>query len=370
MVNRMCIKRAALVVLIAYLMALTSVRPASSEEEILSGVEFTGSVPGVPHLYDCIRNLKNSPQAEAEAQECLQSILSTGYFDAGSVEKKRSGAGKLVLLFHLSAPSATLRSMKIQVAEMDREPLERWLKKNPRNLQVGDIYEPGRDFATRDGIERFYLGRGRAVGISSTVRLDYAARTAELAYVVSEGPRTPPQPELPPYEDTCQDSVGALDWSDLDQYVPIPLVRDMVSLRDLGACFSKNALDADRKALENSQLFDTVKLTFSGPPADRQISLSLRGKRLVVSRVEVRFFGMDEMKKFSAELPLKARQIYVRKQALESVQKLKMLYSTHDLQSEVFEHVDVSSDRSLNVTFEVLVYPRDQIWINGGKVAP
>ena len=102
----------------------------------------------------------------------------------------------------------------------------------------------------------------------------------------------PAEPTLPPYGSSCSDGVGSLDWSEVDAHVPTPLLRSIIALRDFGACFSTGILDADRRALQDSGLFRSVTLDYSGHPESRQVTLRAQGRPLTIAAVDIMHYGV------------------------------------------------------------------------------
>jgi hypothetical protein len=345
----------------------------SGQERVRADLEPIGSVPPIPGLYDCVHRLDGKPYTEQTkdlARACLSHILATNYFELGKIKENLSNEGVPVFTFVLKAPPLVVVKMELQTDTEDRQKLEEWLSKDENNLHLGAAYGPLKELATKAIIRQYFLSLGRAVGVSSSIELDYATRTSSLKFAVTEGPRVATEPVVPPYGNPCDDGIMALDWSNVDQYVAIPLVRDLVKIRDAGSCFSKEAVLADRVALEQSALFKGVKVMFSGPPGYRQVSFRLRGKPLTVDAITVRGYGLlDRFPDGSKiNLPLKQGQVYTSKLAEESQGELARLYSRPGWRIEVFEHDEVCSGQQLCVTFGVLAFGDDELLINGRRV--
>jgi hypothetical protein len=333
----------------------------------LAGTEFKGSPPPIP-IYECVNRLENRPYVPGEAQACLNEILSTGYFEDGKIRVVRRGDNTVSLIFALRAPVTIVKRLDFQ-ANVLLEKIRQWLRMNPNNLHEGMSFELDADWSTRSGIERYFQSLGRAVGVTAVVRLDYREKAADVLYRITEGPPIPAGPILPPYGGLCDDLVWNQDWSQLDQNVPIPLVEKLAQLQAL-ACFSKEALEADQKRLEDSGLFDDVKLTFSGPPQGRKVSLDLKVRRVPISSVNVRFYGLlgQEAAQERQDLPLKPGEVYLRPKAEETIKQLTESYAGSRRTVKVFEDEEVTPNKELRVYFHILAYEEDEAYVNSQRV--
>jgi outer membrane protein assembly factor BamA len=343
---------------------------ASSQENVSVNIKTFGSVPEVPGLYDCVWQLEKVPYTEARGQSCLQSITATNYFSHTEIRTRALHKGRLQVTFILKSPSLRVRAFTIGADDSDSEKLHAWLQHDPLTIRVGSAYERRKEVATKVGIERYYAAQGISVGVFSAVDLDYAAGSAALTMNVYKGSTKPEEPILPPYGTLCPDRVVALGGSDFDEWVPVPLVRRIVKLQNIGSCFSEDILNADRQALIDSGLFTNVTVSAEGSPGSRLISLKLRGKRITVAKVEVSRFGlhMGETFEKTAELPLKAGDVYQREKAELSINMLQEAFNAPDAEMVVSEREQLRDDHLLVVHFEVLSYPKDQLSINGHPV--
>ncbi len=345
---------------------------AECQQPPIVQIRTEGSVPEVPGLYDCITQLGRAAYSPKNAQACLQAISETKYFTRAELKTRRLKNKRLELTFFLEAPTAIIRHFEIDTGDPEKNKLLAWLRLNPDNVHEGIPYSRSAEIATKIGIERYYSAQGLKVGVSSVVDLDYASHSARLAFSVTMGPKVPPEPVLPPYGSLCKDSVGAIDWSDFNQYVPIPLVQEVTKLNNVGACFSDEALNSDRRALEQLGIFSDVLLSYTGPVGFRQISLGLRSKPISVSAVSIREFGKstDATSGQPPDLPLKAGAVYERANANASVKILELFFHAPDVQVAVSERDELTPDHVLVVYFEILFSPTDRLVINGHTVWP
>jgi outer membrane protein assembly factor BamA len=340
---------------------------ASSQQNVSVNIKTLGSVPEVPGLYDCVWHLEKEPYSQARVQSCLQSIAATKYFIHTEIKTRSLDNGRLQVTFLLKSPSLRVRAFTIDLGDSESSRLKAWLQHDPNAIRVGSDYDRRKEVATKTGIERYYAAQGISVGVSSTVDLDYPAHSAKVVMNVYKGPTKPEEPVFPPYGTLCPDRVGALGGNDFDEWVPASLVRQIVKLRNIGSCFSEDTLNADRRALIDSELFTDVTVSAEGPPASRSISLKLRGKPIKVVKVEASRFGLHGGETFDrvAELPLKAGDVYQREKGELSIKMLQGEFKAPGEELVVSERDELTQEHLLIVHFDVLSFPKDQLSING-----
>jgi hypothetical protein len=357
-----------------FLLALALGMPTSVFSEQISAisVKTTGSVPEVPGLYDCIWNLKGQDYSPQKLETCAQSISQTKYFASVRTKKRFLGNDKISVRFLLESRKLPIRELRIEADPSDQDRIQSWLTEDSNTLREGQTYERWREVETKNEVAMYFRSKGRQVGVSSIVRLDYIAGSSSVIFRVTEGPHIPSEPVSLLHQNKCRNVVGALDWSDIDQYTPIPLLEDMVSLRSSGVCFSSDAIPSDKSALEESGLFESVTLTSSGDPHRPQITLKLRTKRLTIGKIQLRFFGLSEEEgsRGTPPIPLRLGDVYVRAAAAKCEDILKKTFPAPEKIVDISEREEVTSDHLLNVYFDVFRYPRDQLIINGRQIMP
>jgi hypothetical protein len=179
----------------------------------------------------------------------------------------------------------------------------------------------------------------------------------------------PVQGMLPPYGPECQELVGILNFTGIDDNVPIPLVDRLTKTQPF-SCFNQNWLLRDQKQLEKSGLFKTVKYSVTGPPTYRQISVTIVDKPLRVQGVSVHCYGdSDGTARQSVDtFKVRAGSIYSRARAAADANFLKQVYAKPGEVTDVFEDEELLPGSRLHVTYNVLEYETTQFLVDGRKI--
>ncbi len=346
--------------------------PAFSQEISAVVVKKSGSVPEVPGLYACIWRLKGESYVEQTVDRCVQSISKTKYFTNVKAKAHSSGDNKVALTFVLDAPKLTVREIQFRSDPGDLPALKAWVAEDPDTLHEGQSYDRSKETETKNQISAYFQSQGRIVGVTSAVRLDYAGRSSRVEFDIAEGPRGPSNPVLPaPHDRKCPDVVAAMDWSDLNQYTPIPLLERMIILNAVGTCFSNETLMTDQSTLQQSGLFDSATLTASSDSHRPQITLRASSKPLTIGQVRLRFFPPgDKGDEQVPQLPLKVGATYLRANAETTKHLLQKAFRAPGKKADIFENDSLEPDHTLTVVFDVLRYPEDELFINGRQIAP
>jgi hypothetical protein len=359
-------------ILLAGLLLVAPMHGEPPANKCFARVDAQGSLPPLPQLYGCVRELTGKAYDAAAAKSCLDTILASGYFESGRLEAE-SGSSNVIVHFVLTAPSLTIRDVNFDVEDDLKEAMLAWIEKTGDILSAGDVYRGDRDEKTTEVLGFYFRNIGKNVGITRIANLDYRARTAELTYRITVGPDTIPVRALPPYEPECEQSVSMFNGMDVDDYVPVNLVEKMTQTHAFG-CFSAAAVSRDSKALRDSKLFNKVRYDVQGEPDNIEVSLHVQGKPLKVKEVRIVGYGLLSHRVFtdSSALALQPGDPYRRSLMDLSKDYLKNKYAEPGEIVDVTEDDQLADDDELIVTFNVLAYEQDTVTINGKdfRVAP
>lgn len=341
------------------------------EQIAVASVEAKGSIPEVAGLFDCIYEQDGKPYRERNARSCLQSVLSTQYFENGRIKLATLGGNKVNVKYVLRAKLLRIDSVSWEAPENDRNNIQAWLARKSRPFGVGNYYDRGREVETTAAIEQYYRSLGVVARVTTLAQFDYKARKADLTFRVTIGPHLPQDPLVPPYAPECVETVGGLDWSDVDDRTPIPLVEAMIILRSSGACFSFEKLRRDEETLRNSQLFQRVDLSRIASGENRQTSLHLRAKPIPVRNVSLKHYGLSHEGDcdINPEMALRKGEPYSRAQATRIKEYLKIACHRPGAKIDVYEEDMLPEELELSVFFHVVAYPEDELFIDGKKVS-
>lgn len=329
-----------------------------------------GSIPPIDGPLGCVRSLDETNYALNEVQACLETIRRIPWVQDARVETNSLGDGSFVE-FIVRAKVLSVREISYNLEQSESQELQAGLAKNIDNLQVGSIYSPSAEALTYQGIKQFYLAKGLLVGIIPTVRLDYNLGTSDIKFEIVRGPTVPPHRQ-PPYQDTCAEEVANIDLSEVDTWVPLSLVESHARAAVLGSCFDPDLPKRDEVALRHMGIFKRVAVRSSGDKEHRSISIRLAGKPLQVTKLDVRSFGEHAAcaKGRAALLPLKISNTYTGDLARRSVEILREACSSPGKWVEAIEQDQLSPTGGLEVSFDVLVFPLQSVFVNGEKLSP
>lgn len=360
-------------VLLLGLLVVATMHAIPQAKKCSARVDAQGSLPPVPQLYSCVRELTGKDYDAANAKSCLDTILASGYFQNGRIETASGSSNLIVVHFILVAPSLVVRNLDFDVEGSPKEQMLAWIQNTGDILKVGDAYRGDRDGKTREVLGFYFRDIGKSAGISRLANLDYQAGTAGLTYRITVGPDIIPMRALPPYEAECPQRIAMFNLSDVDDYVPINLLEKMTKTHGFD-CYSAASISGDSKALQNSKLFNTARYEVQGDTRDRQVYLHIQGKPLKIKEVRIVGYGLLSRQSLAKEgaLPLRAGDQYKRSVADASEEYLKSEYVEPNQNLEVTEDDQLTADNELIVTFNVLAYGQDRVTINGKefRVAP
>jgi hypothetical protein len=340
--------------------------PAFWQQAVVVQIETSGSAMEVPRLLTCIAELKKFPYSADKTHACAGTLRSSGYFTRVGT---KVNATKTRVTFYLESPRLTVDALDYS-GDVERDKVTEWVGRNPNTLRVGQPYTQSSAISTWKAVEMYYATQGWGVGVSTTIHLDYHAKTAKLDLHVIKGPAEPAVPVPPPYGDLCQDRVGALNWSDFDENVPVGLVREKVKLHTAISCFSEQDAESDKQVLKALGIFTTIDLTYTGPESAREVSLKLRARPISVEKIEIRRFGLSQNRDFDVTgLPLSGGSSYTRSQSEECRRLLESSFAAANTEVVVYENDELTETGRLIVVFNVVAYPQNQLFVDGRQVA-
>lgn len=332
-----------------------------------------GSAPPVSEWYSCIRKLDGQPTFDpAQGNRCLREILGhRKYFKSGRIEIQPSKFDLELVIFVLQSPSLKLRTIDYGIRKELQSEFRDYVTRNNLFPRIGDTYA-FRDESGNDGrIENFLKSKGIMAGVSRKVILNYQTRTATLSYRIWEGPEGPVSPLLT----DCDVRLTSFNLLDVDDFTPLNLILKSTYTR-AGECFSESAIRSDEQALNKMKIFSEVSyIEGNGNGSGRGVSIHARTRPLVVSQISIDGFGLASTESIQKEssnfpqLPLKMFEHYRRSEAEISRKLLEAYFKTGTVRGRVFEDEEVGSDGTLKVTYHVLTWPTDELYIDGQRVA-
>jgi len=344
---------------------------SQNDQHMTTAVRTEGSLPSLRSAFRCVSDLDGKTYNKGQIKNCLDSIAALPYVQSVNPESNNLPNGNVFVEFVVQAKELGVQELTFGVPLDDEKPIRHWIAKNPNNLRIGGVYTANAETSTFQGIRQFYAAKGTLVGIVPTVRLNYNKGDAQIRFDIVEGPHVSPKPVYYPYAPTCDDEVHYLDWSQVDQFVPVPLMESLIKLRALGACFAPEQIKTDEKALADSGLFKKAAVTYSGPRGERRVALNVQGRTIRVRKIAVAYYGSNEhceTTDIEPELALKAGDTYTRPRAELSIEYIEKACSMPGQWIEVIESDERADDLDLKVTFNVLRFPLQSVFIDGKKV--
>jgi hypothetical protein len=326
-----------------------------------------GSVPHAYGMYACARALQGQPFDEHKTNACVDELLATNAFEQVSFSLHDAGAGTVNLTFNLKSRELVLTLLQFELPEQQKNDLGSWLSKDPDSFALGKAYTERAKVATFDGIQNFFRLHGQAILVSTSTALDYAQGTAQVAYRFVLGPKTPREAIVAGLEN-CPHPITDLDLTGIDEDAPFPLVSEIMNVRAF-SCFDKDLLAKDEKRLMDSGF---IKAAHFSTEADGQgwiVRLSVHGEPLTVSGVDVVGFGANLSLSPSelATLPLRTGQRYRNSLAGASSRRLEEMFADAHQIAQVVSRGRLLEGRRVQVEFDVLVSPKDEVLINGKR---
>jgi outer membrane protein assembly factor BamA len=360
--------RKACILLILVSTPVCSHRTEAQSRAIVSStaIKFDGTAPPLHSIYTCIQELRGRPYSQDETQKCVDRIKESNYFESVSATPRPLEANSMRLEFHLKAPALKIVELQYGISQLDKETLQAYLKKNGSTIGMGEVYDSAAQGMALQRMQQFFASEGRHVAISSRVVLDYRARTAQVQFKFFEGPRGPKESRFLVQNSGCKDEIEELNLTDVDDFVPLPLVEAQMKLRAF-SCFDHSLAREDEAALQRTGLFRVVRFHVRGAQGARRVLVEIQGKPVTVSRVNVVGYGLIQHGPIEnlGELPLKANDAYKGSAALRTLDHLARLYQRHGRRVDVLQDVRQVRGENVEVTFSVLVYDDDELCIDG-----
>lgn len=361
-----------LVVSVAILFLTGTSQNAPSAQECISRIEAHGSLPPLPSMYACVRELNGTTYDADAAKMCLDKILASGYLESGHLEVKH-GNTKTSVRFVLTAPSLVVKNVDFKISDSMKKPMLDWIGRFGEIVRAQEAYDSVRDDRTVQILDFYFQSIGKAVGITRNATLNYSDRSAQLTYEITVGPDIVPTRALPPYAKECGERIAMFNATDVDDHVPMDLVEQMTKVHGFG-CFTSTGVSEDTKALLDSKLFTDVRYDVDGTGGDKRVALHLKGKSITVAAIRITGYGLLADHTFTPEptLPLKAGGSYSRSSAGDVQDYLKGKFAVPNQNIEVTEHDQLTGDNQMIVTFNLIAYMQDRVTINGREfyVAP
>jgi hypothetical protein len=358
--------------LLAALLLFGTSKAEPQPKECLARIDGQGSLPPLPQLYKCVRDLNGKMYDSAQTQRCLDTILASGYFRSGRVDMTL-GPSNVTVDFVLTAPSLVITELDFDVEKPFKEPMLAWILKTGDILKVGDVYRENHDVKTEEVLGFYFRKIGKKAGIRRVAKLDYNSGSVALKYQITVGPDIVPVRALPPYEVECPQRVATFNFSEADDFVPVNLVEKMTKIRAFG-CFNPEDLTSDRQTLTHSGLFRDVEYDVRNESDGSTIGLRIKGKPLKIKEIRIAGYGLlsDRLAKSDEDLRMKSGDQYQRSMAEVVKDYLANSYANPGRIIEVTEDDQLTGSGELIVTFNLLAFEQDTVTINGKdyQIAP
>jgi len=316
-----------------------------------------------------MESLEGQVYSIEKTNECLANILRTGYFVEGHVETKRDHTGAVEIQFFLHAPKLKVTQLDFDVRDDFRRALMEWLDKDPERLRLGSIDSSHAEAPTENGIKAFFLANGYRAVISLRRELNYDTGTAKLTYKIFTGAPAPKEAVLPPYREDCDDVVHGLNLTDVDDFVPLTLVKRLLQI-NAASCFDDQLANADREALEKTGLFKQVDYLVEGEHGSRSISLAIKGKPLRVASISVDKFGnpVDISSLDTKDLPIHPGEIFHETSMGTCMDYIAKRLGDAGQLANIYHDVRVVNKDQVLVQFDILGFVPAELYVNGKQV--
>jgi len=340
------------------------------ENRVSVDIEEHGSIPPVSEWFACLRKLDGQPTYDpAQGDKCLKEILSHKYIKSGRIEFATSKVLSKLVIFVLESPSLKMTNIDYGIRKELKSEFQDYVMGNNLFPLLGDTYDYRDEGNNASRIGNFFESKGIMIGVSKRVDLDYRRGIASLTYRVWDGPDGPVRPLL----SECDVRITYFSLLDLDDFTPQDLILKSTRTRD-GLCYSESLTRTDEEILKNMKIFSDVHYSIDGVGSKRSISLHSRTNPLLVSDVSIDGYGLTstgDIQKESSELPhlpLKASQVYHYSDAVVSRKLLEAYFKTDVVKARVFEDDELLPDSTLRVTYHVLTWPPDELYIDGRRL--
>ena len=312
-----------------------------------------------------MRRLDDKPYDRKESQSCLNLILSHPEIQKGKLILRHYKIEDS-LTFRVESPSLSVSDLEWGVSGGDLAAFHELLSVNGRALRSGEPYDSRRDDNSRLVLDLLLRSQGRQAGITRDVYLDYNNRTARVVFKIWDGPPRVPQSLVPPYAEPCKIMNGFFNWTDADDLTPIHFVEQLMKTRWLG-CYSEADVREDSIALKELKFLKEASISADGPGNMRSISVHLRSNPIPISHVEIRGYGLLEghLETDIPPLTVHPGDIYSRRTVWQEERFLRESFAKDGRQVQVFSDVSVDSTGKATVSFAVLAYPDDMVYVNG-----
>ncbi len=335
-------------------------------------LETHGSVPPARQWYRCIGELDGKQSYDAvRGEQCLKEILGHEHIKSGKIKFEPSRVVSKLVIFVLESPSLKLTGIDYGIRKELESEFRSYTNSNNLFPRIGDFYDYRDESGNESRIGNFFRSKGIMVGISKRIELDYRARTASLTYKIWEGPDGPVQPLLK----DCKDDPRITYFSllDVDDLAPLNFILKSTHTRD-GECFSESTIRFDEQHLRNLNIFSELNYSVgNGNGSGRGVSIHVRTNDLMVSDVSIDGFGLTSIASIPQnqnnfpKLPLQAAQHYRYSDAERSRMLLQKYFQTNSVNAQVFEDDELGLNQSLKVTYHILTWPPDELYIDGQR---
>lgn len=334
-----------------------------SRAELRTSLDDSGSVPPIPEWFNCVKELESKPYEKSKAQECLDSILSHPEIEKGATA---FDVRQHLLTLSVESPTLIVKDLDLDIPAGDLTKFNPLLSEDA--LRVGASYTRHGEWRTWFGLDLLFRSEGRRTGVSRTLHLDYARKTAEVAYKIWEGPPVEPGVLPPPYSPPCPVTNLNFNYIDVDDFTPVDLVRRRMRIKPMG-CFSETDLREDRTALNNLVFLKESNIKVSGDGGSRSFIFHLRSKPIRIDNVTVHGYGLLSALSDNdiPSLTVHSGDVYMRSRAGEQELSLKKFFTKDGWQVKSFTDMQVDAKGKATLDFSILAYPDDVVYVNGKR---
>lgn len=332
-----------------------------SRAELRTFVDDSGSVPPVLQWFNCIKELEAKPYDKPRAQECLDSILSLSEIEKGATafDERQN-----LLTFSVESPTLIVKDLDLDISAGDLAKFQPLLSEDA--LRGGAPYTRHGESRVWFGLDLLFRSEGRRTGVSRTLHLDYARKTAGVSYKIWEGPPVEPEVLPAPYSRPCPVTNLNFNYIDVDDFTPVDLVRRRMRIKPMG-CFSETDLREDRSALNSMVFLKESNIKVSGDAGSRSFVFHLCSNPIRIDNVTVHGYGLlSALSEHDIPaLTVHAGDVYMRSRAREQDLSLKKFFTKDGWQVKSFTDVQVDSKGKATLDFSILAYPDDVVYVNG-----
>lgn len=339
-------------------------------------IKSKGSLPPVASWYSCAMQMKGETAYDGDrARSCLQQILKIKYLTGGHVETHKAGPNVEV--------DFVLQALPLKLTEVDygipkdweeSQSVDQLIHSDKNVLRLDDVYDASRDAYTIGALKELLRYHAIKGTVSRTAYLDYGNQTARLAYKIWEGVPSRRAETWDSAHPDCKVLLAGFSLFDETHNTPPDLIQRLSSIT-VPSCYSEVRLREDEATMMKTGPFDAFRYDVIRGDASRAVSLHVRTKELQLSTLAFIGSGLLDKQNLAKApdfpaIPMQVGDRYSTSVSGETIKVLKHHYERVDTNIAVYEEDQLTAPGGLAVTFHVLAYPSDKVYIDGQEVSP